>query len=68
MQKFKIMAFRILYIVGVILGVLAVLEILNQPISLFNRILIIAFVLITSWVGIAIYYLVLRGNLTRWFN
>ena len=62
------MAFRILYIVGVILGVLAVLEILNQPISLFNRILIIAFVLITSWVGIAIYYLVLRGNLTRWFN
>ncbi len=68
MQKFKIMAFRILYIVGVILGVLAVLEILNQPISLFNRILIIAFVLITSWVGIAIYYLILRGNLTRWFN
>ena len=68
MQKIKIMAFRILYIVGVILGVLAVLEILNQPISLFNRILIIAFVLITSWVGIAIYYLILRGNLTRWFN
>ena len=62
------MAFRILYIVGVILGVLAVLEILNQPISLFNRILIIAFVLITSWVGIAVYYLLLRGNLTRWFN
>ena len=62
------MAFRILYIVGVILGVIAVLEILNQPISLMSKIIVIAFVLLTSWVGIAVYYLLLRGNLTRWFR
>ena len=62
------MAFTILYVVGVILGVVAVLEILGQPINLLSKILIIAFVLITSWVGIAVYYLLLRGNLTRWFK
>ena len=62
------MAFRIIYIVGVILGVIAVLEILNQPISLMSKIIVIAFVLLTSWVGIAVYYLLLRGNLTRWFR
>ena len=62
------MAFTILYVVGVILGVVAVLEILGQPINLLGKIIVIAFVLLTSWVGLAIYYLLLRGNLTRWFR
>lgn len=62
------MAATIIYVVGVILGVVAVLEILSQPINLFSKILISAFVVITSWVGIAVYYLFLRGNLTRWFR
>ena len=62
------MAFTILYVVGVILGVVAVLEILGQPINLFAKILVIALVLLTSWIGLAVYYLLLRGNLTRWFR
>ena len=62
------MAFTIIYIVGVILGVVAVLEILGQPINLLAKILVIVFVLITSWIGIAVYYLLLRGNLTKWFK
>ena len=62
------LAAPIIYVVGVILGVVAVLEILSQPISLVSKIIVIAFVLITSWVGIIVYYLLLRGNLTRWFK
>ena len=62
------MVFTIIYIVGVILGVMAVLEILSQPINLLAKILVIAFVLLTSWIGLAVYYLLLRGNLTRWFR
>ena len=58
----------IIYVVGVILGVVAVLEILSQPINLFSKIIISFFVVIASWVGIAVYYLFLRGNLTRWFR
>jgi len=62
------MAATIIYVVGVILGVVAVLEILSQPINLLSKILVSAFVVITSWIGIAVYYLLLRGNLTRWFK
>lgn len=62
------MVATIIYVVGVILGVVAVLEILSQPINILSKILISVLVVITSWVGIAIYYLILRGNLTRWFN
>ena len=62
------MAFTILYVVGVILGVVTVLEILGQPINLLGKIIVIAFVLLTSWIGLAVYYLLLRGNLTRWFR
>ena len=62
------MVFTIIYIVGVILGVVAVLEILSQPISLLGKVVTIAFVLILSWIGLAIYYLFLRGNLTQWFK
>jgi disulfide bond formation protein DsbB len=62
------MGATIVYVVGVILGVVAVLEILNQPISLISKILVSALVVVTSWIGIAVYYLLLRGNLTKWFR
>lgn len=62
------MAASIIYVVGVILGVVAVLEILSQPINILSKIIISILVVITSWVGITVYYLLLRGNLTRWFR
>lgn len=62
------MALRIIYIVGVILGVMAVLEILSQPINVLSKIVISLLVIFTSWIGIAVYYLLLRGNLTKWFK
>ncbi|MBR5663576.1 MAG: hypothetical protein IKX01_02445 [Bacteroidales bacterium] len=62
------MVATIIYVVGVILGVLAVLEILSQPINVLTKILISILVVITSWIGIAVYYLLLRGNLTKWFK
>ena len=62
------MVFTIIYIVGVILGVMAVLEILSQPINVLTKIVISLLVIFTSWIGIAVYYLLLRGNLTKWFK
>lgn len=62
------MVATIIYVVGVILGVVAVLEILSQPINIISKIIISILVVITSWIGIAVYYLFLRGNLTKWFN
>jgi len=58
----------IVYVIGVILGVKAVIEILNEPINPVGKIITITLVLLTSWVGIAVYYLLLRGNLYKWFR
>lgn len=62
------MVATIIYILGVILGVKAVLEIFREPISGAGKIIATLVVLIPSWFGIAIYYLFMRGNLTKWFK
>ena len=46
----------------------AVIEILHEPISNVGKAITIALVLLLSWVGIALYYLVLKGNLYKWFR
>ena len=66
--KNKNMFAVILYIIGIILAVKAVIEILHEPISNVGKAITIALVLLLSWVGIALYYLVLKGNLYKWFR
>ena len=58
----------IIYIVGVVLSVLAVLDIIKKPISLVGKIISIVLVLITSWIGLAVYYLYAKDRLTKWFK
>ncbi|MCQ2322882.1 MAG: hypothetical protein MJZ47_04605 [Bacteroidales bacterium] len=58
----------IIYIIGIILGVKAVLEIIKEPISTTGKLIAALVVLLLSWVGIAIYYIFMRGNLTKWFK
>ena len=45
----------IIYIAGVVLAVLAVLDILKKPISAVGKIISIVLVLITSWIGLLVY-------------
>ena len=58
----------IIYIIGVVLSVLAVLDIIKKPISLVGKIISIVLVLITSWIGLAVYYLYAKDHLTEWFK
>ena len=58
----------IIYIIGVVLAVLAVLDIIKKPISLVGKIISIVLVLITSWIGLAVYYLYAKDRLTKWFK
>ena len=58
----------IIYVVGVVLAVLAVLDILKKPISLVGKIISCVLVLITSWVGLVVYYLYAKNHLTEWFK
>ena len=58
----------LIYIIGVVLSVLAVLDIIKKPISAVGKIISIVLVLITSWVGLAVYYLYAKDRLTKWFK
>ena len=58
----------ILYIVGIVLAVLAVLDILRKPISPVGKLITCVLVLLTSWVGLLVYYLYAKDHLTEWFK
>ena len=58
----------IVYLVGVVLSVIAVLDILKKPISLVGKVICAVIVLATSWIGLAVYFLYAKDNLTQWFK
>lgn len=58
----------IIYIAGIVLSVLAVLDILKKPISAAGKIITAIIVLATSWIGLAVYYLYAKDHLAEWFK
>lgn len=58
----------ILYIAGIVLAILAVVDILKKPISLVGKIICCILVLATSWIGLAAYYLYAKDHLVEWFK
>ena len=58
----------IVYIVGLVLSVIAVLDIITKPISLVGKIVTSIIVLATSWIGLAVYFLYAKDHLTEWFK
>lgn len=58
----------LLYVIGVVLSVLAVIDILKKPISAAGKIITAVVVLLTSWVGLAVYYFYAKDHLTEWFK
>ena len=58
----------IIYIIGIVLSVLAVLDILKKPISVIGKVICAVLVLITSWVGLIVYYLYAKNHITEWFK
>ena len=58
----------IIYIIGVVLSIIAVLDIIKKPISLVRKIITAAIVLLTSWIGLIVYFLYAKNHLTEWFK
>lgn len=59
---------KIVYLVGLVLAILAVVDIFKKPISLVAKIICAVVVLATSWIGLALYYLWAKNHLTEWFK
>jgi len=58
----------LVYLAGVVLSILAVIDIIKKPISLVGKVITAVLVLGTSWIGLAVYYLYAKDRLTKWFK
>ncbi len=58
----------ILWVVGIVLCVKAILEVLKMSISTAGKAITVILLLVTSWVGLAVYYFYAKDHLTEWFK
>lgn len=58
----------IIWIVGVVLTIKAAIEIWNLNVDSVKKIVVIVLLVLTSWIGIAVYYLVAKDKLATWLK
>ena len=58
----------IIWIIGVVLTIKAAIEIWNLNVDPVKKIVVIVLLVLTSWLGIAVYYLVAKGKLATWLK
>jgi len=57
-----------IYLVGLVLSIIAVIDICKKPISVVGKIITAVIVLVTSWLGLIVYFLYAKNHLTDWFK
>ena len=58
----------IIWIIGVVLTIKAAIEIWNLNVDSVKKIVVIVLLVLTSWIGIAVYYLVAKDKLATWLK
>lgn len=58
----------IIWIIGVVLTIKAAIEIWNLNVDPVKKIVVIVLLVLTSWIGIAVYYLVAKDKLATWLK
>jgi len=58
----------LIYIAGIVLAIVAVLDIVKKPIKTGGKILASVLLLLSSWVGLIVYYLYAKDHITEWFK
>ncbi len=58
----------IVYLAGLVLAILAVIDIFKKPIGIVGKIITAVLVLATSWIGLVVYYLYAKNHITEWFK
>ena len=59
---------NILYIIGIICAIWCVLDIWKKPINIMGKLICSVVVLVTSWIGLAVYYFWARNHVAEWFK
>ena len=58
----------IVWLIGLVCAIWCVLDIFKKNISTGGKVIAAVVVLLTSWVGLAVYYFYGRDHLQEWFN
>ena len=58
----------IIYLAGLVLAILAVIDIFKKPIGIVGKIITAVIVLAPSWIGLIVYYLYAKNHITEWFK
>lgn len=58
----------IIYFIGLVLAIIAVIDIFKKPISLVGKLICAVIVLATSWIGLLVYFLYAKDHITEWFK
>ncbi|MBQ6763422.1 MAG: hypothetical protein IJP49_11810 [Bacteroidales bacterium] len=58
----------LIWLIGEILCIIAIIDIIKKPISLVGKIISIVLLLITNVIGLVVYYLYAKDHLTEWFK
>ena len=58
----------IIWIVGIVCTVLAIVDVFKKNITTIGKIIMTVLLLLTSWIGLALYYLWAKNHETEWFK
>ncbi|MBQ3185990.1 MAG: hypothetical protein IJB62_00345 [Alistipes sp.] len=58
----------LLWLAGVICTIWCVLDIWKKDITLVGKVVVAVIVLLTSWIGLAVYYFWARHHVGEWFK
>ncbi|MBR0052998.1 MAG: hypothetical protein IJP73_03740 [Bacteroidales bacterium] len=58
----------LIWLIGEILCIIAIIDIIKKPISLVGKVISIVLLLITNVIGLVVYYLYAKDHLTEWFK
>lgn len=61
-----VMIGTIIYIIGIVLSIMACVEIFKLQGDFIKKLIFVVLILLTSWIGLAVYYLYARTRIGEW--
>ena len=58
----------IIWIVGIVCNVLSIVDVFKKNITTIGKIIMTVLLLLTSWIGLALYYFWAKNHVTEWFK
>lgn len=58
----------IIWIVGIVCTALAIVDVFKKNITTIGKIIMTVLLLLTSWIGLAVYYFWAKNHVTEWFK